>query len=489
MKSTGTTKDVDINGSFKNENLILSVLVISVLMASIDSTIVLLAFPAITQALHSNLSTIIWVILIYLLITAVAATQLGRIGDIFGRSRVFNSGIAIFTIFSFMCGIAPTDITLIIFRGFQAIGGAMMTANSGAIIADTFRRERLGKAYGFTGMGWNVGAMLGIVLGGIITTFIGYRYIFFINVPIGIVLLALALKYIKDNKREHEKLDIVGMSLLGITLSMILYAGVRIASVGLNYTNVSILIAGFILLIPFYFREKIFVNPVIKFSMFKNKVFKNSVLASMFQGLGFMGVAFMLIMYLQGVRGLTPFYASLLLLPGYILSGILSPFMGRYSDKYGARLLATLGLLVMIAGITVYFALTATSSVYIVLIGSAITGFGGSMFWPANNSAVMKSSEAGRFGTASGVLRLFGSMGIMGSFIIVIVTATLAIPRYLAFEIFVGTSKLIGGITKGFITGMHFSFVFLIIMLAIAALLSLTRGNENIAEKVKNNHL
>ncbi|MCL4376454.1 MFS transporter [Candidatus Parvarchaeota archaeon] len=489
MKSRVNTKDLDINSNAKNENLILSVLVISVLMASIDSTIVLLAFPAITQALHSNLSTIIWVILVYLLITAVAATQLGRIGDIFGRSRIFNSGIAIFTIFSFMCGIAPTDITLIIFRGFQAIGGAMMTANSGAIIADTFRRERLGKAYGFTGMGWNVGAMLGIVLGGIITTFIGYRYIFFINVPIGIVLLALAIKYIKDDKREHEKLDIIGMSFLAISLSMILYAGVRIASVGLNYTNVSILIAGFILIIPFYFREKIFVNPVVKLSMFKNKVFKNSVLASMFQGLGFMGVAFMLIMYLQGVRGLTPFDASLLLLPGYILSGVLSPFMGRYSDKYGARLLATLGLITMIVGITVYFALTATSSVYIVLIGSAITGFGGSMFWPANNSAVMKSSEAGRFGTASGVLRLFGSMGIMGSFIIVIVTATLAIPRYLAFEIFVGTSKLIGGITKGFITGMHFSFVFLILMLVIAALLSLTRGNENVAENIKNNHL
>ena len=482
-------RNVDVNGGVKNENLVLSVLVVGVLMASIDSTIVLLAFPAITQALHSNLSTIIWVILIYLLVTAVAATQLGRIGDIFGRSSVFNSGIMIFTIFSFMCGIAPTDITLIIFRGFQAVGGAMMTANSGAIIADTFRREKLGKAYGFTGMGWNVGAMLGIVLGGVITTFIGYRYIFFINVPIGIVLLVLAVKYIKDDKRENERLDMLGMGLLGTTLSMILYAGVRISSVGLNSVNVSILIMGFVLLLPFYFREKVFVNPVIKFSMFKNKVFKNSVLASMFQGLGFMGVAFMLIMYLQGVRGLSPFDASLLLLPGYILSGILSPFMGRYSDRYGARLLATLGLLVMIAGIFVYFALTATSSVYIVLIGSAITGLGGSMFWPANNSAVMKSSEAGRFVTASGVLRLFGSMGIMGSFIIVIVTATLVIPRYLAFEIFVGTSKLIGGITNGFITGMHFSFVFLIVMLVISALLSLTRGNENMAENIKNSHL
>ena len=478
-------KNADVRTGFKNENLILTVLVIGILMASIDSTIVLLAFPAITQALHSNLSTIIWVILIYMLVTAVAATQFGRIGDLFGRARIFNSGIAVFTVFSFMCGIAPTDITLIIFRGFQALGGAMMASNSGAIIADTFRREKLGKAYGFTGMGWNVGAMLGIVLGGVITTFIGYRYIFFINVPIGLVLFVLALKYIKDNSREKEKLDLIGMLLLGVSLSAILYSGVRIASVGMNLLNTLVLVVGFLLLLPFYFREKIFADPVIKLGMFKNKVFRNSVLASMFQGLGFMGVAFMLIMYLQGVRGLSPFSASLLLLPGYVLSGVLSPFMGRFSDRYGARLLATLGLFIMILGILVYFALTASSTVYIVLIGSAITGFGGAMFWPANNSAVMKSSEAGRFGTASGILRLFGSIGIMGSFIIVIVTATLVIPRYLAFEIFVGTSKLIGGITTGFVKGMHFSFIFLIAMLVIAALLSLTRGNENAVDYTK----
>ncbi len=463
----------------KSQDVILIVLVIGILMASIDSTIVLLAFPAITQALHSNLSTIIWVILIYLLITAIAATQFGRIGDIFGRSRVFNSGIAIFTFFSFMCGIAPTDITLIIFRGFQALGGAMMMSNSGAIIADTFQREKLGRAYGFTGMGWNVGALLGIVLGGVITTFIGYRYIFFINVPIGIVLLILAMRFIKDNAKVKEKLDIPGMLILGAALTLILYSGVRIASVGVNLFNLLLLIIGFVLLIPFYFREKLFKNPVIKLSMFSNKIFRNSVLASLFQGLGFMGVTFMLIMYLQGVRGLTPFSASLLLLPGYILSGALTPFMGRYSDKYGARLLATVGLSIMIIGILIYFTLSTTSSVYIVLLGSAVTGLGGAMFWPANNSAVMKSSEHGRFGTASGVLRLFGSMGIMGSFIIVIVTASLAIPRYLAFEIFVGTSKLIGGVTSGFVKGMDFSFIFLIAMLVIAAILSLTRGNEN----------
>ncbi len=474
------------SGKIENkENLILTVLVIGILMASIDSTIVLLAFPAMTQALHSNLATIIWVILIYLLVTAVAATQFGRIGDLFGRSRIFTAGIGIFTAFSFMCGIAPSAITLVIFRAFQALGGAMMAANSGAIIADTFKRESLGRAYGFTGMGWNIGAMLGIVLGGIITTFIGYRYIFFINVPIGAILFVLAMRYIHDNKRENESLDLPGMLFLAAALSMILYAGVRIASVGLNYINTIILILGFLVLIPFYFREKGYKMPVVKFSMFKNRIFRNSILASMFQGLGFMGVAFMLIMYLQGVRGFSPFYASLLLLPGYVLSGVLAPFMGRFSDRYGARLLATVGLIIMMAGISVYLTLGANSTIYIVLLGSTITGIGGSMFWPANNSAVMKSSEAGRFGTASGILRLFGAMGIMGSFIIVIVTATLAIPRYLAFEIFVGTSKLIGGITKGFITGMHFSFIFLIAMLAIAAVLSLTRGNENAASYTK----
>ncbi len=471
------------------EKVILTILVVGILMASIDSTIVLLAFPAMTQALHSDLSTIIWVILVYLLVTAVASTQFGRIGDIFGRSRIFNSGIAMFTIFSFMCGIAPTAITLIIFRVFQAIGGAMMASNSGAIIADTFRREKLGRAYGFTGMGWNLGAMLGIVLGGIITTFIGYRYIFFINVPIGIILFILAMKYVRDNARERQRLDILGMILLAVSVSMILYAGVRIASVGLNLINLITLFIGFLVLVPFYFREKLFTSPVIKFSMFKNKIFRNSVLASMFQGLGFMGVAFMLIMYLQGVRGFSPFYASLLLLPGYVLSGVLSPFMGRFSDKYGARLLATIGLVIMMAGISVYLLLQVNSTIYIVLLGSAITGLGGAMFWPANNSAVMKSSEEGRFGTASGVLRLFGSLGIMGSFIIVIVAATLAIPRYLAFEIFVGTSKLIGGIEKGFINGMHISFLFLIAMLVIAALLSLTRGNKNAGTYIKNNHL
>lgn len=449
-------------------------------MASIDSTIVLLAFPAITIALHSNISTIIWVILIYIIVVAVLSTQLGRIGDIYGRSRMFNLGFVIFTIASFLCGIAPTDITLIAFRAVQAVGGALISSNSGAIIADTFERHRIGRAYGFTGMSWNIGALLGILLGGFITTFIGYRYIFFINVPVGIIAVILGIKYLKDTVRSKKSFDLLGMSTLGIAIALISYAGVNYASVGLSTSNVGILLAGTFSGILFILIEKKVKLPTINFSMFKNKIFRNSLLASLFQGLGFMGVTFLLIMYLQGVRGFTPLYASLLLLPGYIVSSILSPIMGRYSDRYGARLLSTIGILFMISGILFYITfLRISSPVYYILIGTMITGFGGSMFWPANNSAVMANVNDEVRGAASGTLRLFGNMGLIGSFVIALVAASSAVPRYVAFEIFVGTSKVIGGIGGSFVYGMKIAFVSLIAMLIIAGIFSLTRGRED----------
>ena len=462
------------------ENTILAVVVIGTLMASIDSTIVLLAFPAMTAALHSTISTIIWVILIYMIVVAVFSTQFGRIGDIFGRGRMFNLGFAIFTISSFLCGIAPTDITLIISRAFQALGGALLASNSSAIIADTFERHRIGKAYGYTGLSWNIGALLGILLGGFITTFIGYRYIFFINVPIGIVALALGLKYITDNKRSADKVDLPGMVTIGIAVALVAYAGINYSSVGVTSLNVALLIVGIVFAVAFVLIEKHVKMPTINFSMFKNKIFRNSLLASLFQGLGFLGVTFLLIMYLQGVRGYSPLDASLILFPGYVVSGVLSPRMGRYSDRLGARPIATAGIALMVAGVLFYILVLGVSSpIYLIVIGTIITGFGGAMFWPANNSAVMANVSGELRGSASGTLRLFSSLGLIGSFIIAFVAAASAVPRYLAFEIFAGTSKVIGGVGKGFVAGMHFAFFALMAMLIIAGIFSYARGKED----------
>ncbi len=462
-----------------HENIILAVLLVAVLMASIDSTIVLLAFPAIVTSLHSNLATIIWVILVYMLVSAVATTQFGKVGDIYGRSRIFIAGLGVFTIASFLCGIAPTDLFLIFFRAIQGIGSAMVSATSGAIIADTFERHRIGRAFGFTAMAFNVGAILGIVLGGFITTFIGWQYIFFINVPIGAVAFFLAMRYIHDKQTFSAKLDIRGMALLAIALSALLYGGIEFASVGATVLNVSFVIIGAILCVVFYLAEKRSKSPTIHFDMFSNVVFRNSILASLLQGMGFLGAVFMLIMYLQGVRGLSPLAASLLLVPGYIISGILAPYMGKVSDKRGAGIIATAGIILQIVGIVVYIFLNATSSVYMVVLGSIITGIGGAMFWPANSSAVMAHADPQKFGVASGLMRLFATMGMMGSFIIVFVVAALSIPRSQAFQIFVGTSSISSGLASSFMTGMRYSFIAMVVLLVIAGIISITRGKED----------
>ncbi len=462
-----------------HENIILAVILVAVLMAAIDSTIVLLAFPAIVSSLHSNLATIIWVILVYMLISAVATTQFGKVGDIYGRAKIFMAGLVVFTISSFLCGIASTDVLLIAFRAIQGLGGAMIAATSGAIIADTFERHKIGRAFGFTAMAYNVGAILGIVLGGVITTFIGWQYIFFINVPIGIVALILGMKYIVDKQKYAAKLDIPGMVTLAVALSLLLYGGIGYASVGAGIINILMIAAGIILFVIFYFIEKNVESPTMPLDMFSNVVFRNSIFAALLQGLGFLGVVFMVIMYLQGVRGFSPFYASLILIPGYVISGIVAPYMGRVSDKHGARVIATGGIALQIMGVLVYMLLTRTSPIYVVIIGSVIAGIGGAMFWPANSSAVMANAEKHRFGIASGLSRLFSSIGMMGSFIVVFIVAALSIPRSSAFEIFVGTSTITGNLAGGFDTGMRFSFVAMIAILIIAGIISLTRGKEN----------
>ncbi len=483
-QNTKTKGSIKTNEKPVHQNIILFVITIGVIMASIDSTIVLLAFPAITSALHSNFATIIWVILIYILVTAILSMQLGRVGDIFGRSKMFNLGFAIFTIASLFCGLAPTAIILIFFRAIQAVGGALLQSTSTAIIADTFKKGGIGRAFGFTAIGWSLGAVLGIILGGFITTFLGYQYIFFINVPIGIIAFALGLKYIKDTNRIKSKIDLLGMLLLTVAITLLVYGGIEIAVTGLSLLIISLLIIGLVFLLLFIYSERRSKDPTIDFKSFKNKIFRNSLIASFFQSMGFIGATFMLIMYLQGVRGFSPFFASLLLVPGYILSAIFAPKMGKLSDKYGAREIATIGIMLIIIGIGVYlYTITLNSSIYLVVLGSGLVGIGGAMFYPANSNAIMSNAEKSSYGAASGLLRLVSNIGLVSSFVIVIVAAASSIPSSLAFEIFVGSSSLNAVESAGFVSGMQVSLIVLIFILIIAGIASITRGKHVRSEK------
>jgi EmrB/QacA subfamily drug resistance transporter len=464
--------------SQRHNNIVLAIVMLGTMMGALDSTIVLLAFPVINDSLHSDLATSLWIILAYLLVLAVATTQMGRIGDIYGRSRLFNLGFVIFTVGSALCGFSPHIYPLIAFRGVQAVGGAIMQATSGAIIADYFPREKRGKAYGYNSVGYTSGAMLGIVLGGVITTFISWQYIFFINIPIGIIAVIAGWKYLKDTEKTPAKLDLVGMGLLASALVLLSLGLVNFAGQGISLSSVILAVIGAVLIPVFIWYDKRLKNPMIDFEAFKNKILRNAIFSAFFLSVGYFSVVFLVIMYLQGIRGLSPLDASLLLVPGYVAGSFLGPIMGRLSDKYGSREIATLGIFFLSIAILVYLTMSTTSSLYIVLIASAISGLGTSMFFPANNSAVMANARQGSFGSISGVLRTVQNIGLVGSYVLAISVSAASIPRQVAFEVFIGTTNLTGGISQEFLFGIHNAFFASIIILVIAGLLSSSRGRE-----------
>jgi EmrB/QacA subfamily drug resistance transporter len=458
--------------------IVLFILVLGTMMGALDSTIVILAFPTIADSLHANLFDSIWIILVYMLVVAVMTTTLGRLGDIYGRSKMFNAGFLIFTAGSAFCGLSPHIYSLILFRGLQAMGGSLMQANSGAIIADVFPPNARGRAFGYLSMGFTGGAMLGIVLGGAIASFIGWEYIFFINIPIGIIALVMGLRYLKDFARVPSKIDVIGAILLGGGLLALSFGAIDFATEFLLSLDIPVMLAGAALLITFIIYERRAKSPMLDFTVFTNRILRYSILAAFFQSLGYLAVVFLITMYLQGVRGLDPFDAALLLTPGYVVGAFLGPLMGRLSDKYGARLIATTGIAVIAGAIFVYLTLRETTPLYLVLVASGISGTGTSMFFPANNSAVMANAQARSYGSVSGLLRTVQNIGILGSFVLAISVAAASIPRQVAFEIFIGTTTLVGSISQEFIVGIDSALYVSLLLLAIAGILSLSRGRE-----------
>jgi EmrB/QacA subfamily drug resistance transporter len=456
----------------------LLVVVLGTLMAAVDTTIVILALPTISGSLHADLETTIWTLLIYLLVTAVLATQMGRIGDIYGRSRIYIAGFILFTVASMMCGAAPNVYFLVASRAIQGLGGAMLIGNASAIVSDVFPPQIRGRAFGYTTLGWNSGATLGIVLGGVLTTYLGWRYIFYINGPIGLAAVILGLKSIRDTNKVDAKLDIVGGVILGAILAIEAYASTDIAGAGPNITDEVLAALGVILIPVFIYVEKRHSTPIVNTTIFSQKILAASIGASFLQSMGYLSVAFLLIMYLQGVRGLSPFQSSLLLVPGYVLSSFIAPYMGRLTDRYGARVMATLGIALMMAALGVYLTLSVDTPLSTVILASVVSGVGSAMFYPANNTAIMGNSPPAYYGSVSGLARTLGNVGTLLSYLIAISVASLSVSRQVAFQVFLGTRGLVGDVSAKFVTGLHTAFLSALGILVCALILSALRGQE-----------
>ncbi len=463
--------------SGRRRALALTVVLTGVLITAIDTTIVVLALPEIERSLHVSLSSVIWVVVGYLLVLTLLAAQVGRLGDMYGRVRMYEAGFLVFVIGSALCALSWDQGALVAFRLLQGVGGAFVTANSGAVIADLYPPGERGKAYGYTSIGWSLGAVLGVVFGGLIVTYVSWRYIFWINVPIGVVAVVAALRVLHERaERQRHRLDLAGMVSLGLGLFGVLWAVTELATTPLDGTVLGFLCGGIACIVAFLWIERAQAEPMVHLSLFAIPTMAPLLLASLFQGLANFATLFLVIMYLQGPRGLSPIGASILHVPGYVVGAIAGPYAGRLVDKMGPLVPTTAGLALEVLGLLVYAQFSLRTGLWLVVVATVINGIGGSAFFPANAAAVMKASPPDAFGISSGMLRTFGNIGMVFSFSMAILIASRSIPRSLAFAIFVGSARLAGRLAVAFTSALHAAFYASTGIMALAAGLSAIRS-------------
>ncbi|MCL4313561.1 MAG: MFS transporter [Actinobacteria bacterium] len=411
---------------------------IGVLMAAIDASALIVALPAIFRGIHlnpllpGNFSYLLWVLMGYMLITAVLVVTVGRIGDIFGRVRTYNLGFLIFTIASAAIAFIPwhgsaAALAIIIGRLIQGVGASFLFANSGAILTDAFPVKQRGMAMGINSIAGIVGSFIGLLLGGVLAS-IDWRLVFLINVPIGLFATIWAYWKLKDQGiRTPARIDWAGnltfaggltAILVGITYGIKPY-GTSTMGWGSPFV-IGCLIGGVLFLAAFVVIETKVAEPMFKLSLFKIRAFAAGNLASLLAAMGRGGFMFMLVIWLQGIwlplhgynYSVTPLWAGIYMLPftfGFLVS---SPLSGMLSDRFGARLFATGGMLLAAFSFGMFLMLPVNFNYTWFALLAILNGISMGLFVSPNMAAIMNASPAQHRGAASGMRTTFMNTGM-----------------------------------------------------------------------------
>ncbi len=461
----------------------LSVTTIGALMAAIDGTIVILGLPDMMVKLHADLIEMIWVIMGYILVSTVFLLTFGRVADMLGRVRMYNLGFVVFTVGSVLCGLSQNATQLIIFRLVQGAGAAMMVVNSVAILTEVFPPNERGRALGLNAITWSIGGVLGPILGGIILTAADWRWIFFINVPIGIfgALWGYRALHEMSKRNANERFDLIGAATFSAGLTALLIA--LTLGISLSFTSlpiVALFVFFVVMLAVFFWWERRASSPVLDLSLFADRVYNFSVLTAMMQALGLFAVQFLIVFYMQGVLGYDPLKAAIMLIPLPLVTSVMAPLGGVVADRIGARVPATIGLLVQAVALAFFMTLTPSTPYWLIAVGLALMGIGGGVFFPSNTSAAMNSAPRTRLGIASATLATLRQAGMVTSFALSLAVAAGSLPRDVMMQLFVGNNVQLGSqVMQSFVIGMHSAFGVSIVLCILAAGLSLVRGKEN----------
>jgi len=470
--------------------MVLSVTTLGALLAAIDSSIVILALPSIMTDLRANMVTAIWVLIGYILMNTVFLITFGRLADLFGRVRMYNLGFLVFTGGSVLCAFARTGSELVLFRLLQGVGGAMLMANGMALITEVFPPQERGRAMGINAITWALGNIVGPVLGGLILSMASWRYIFLINLPVGLAgtLWGYLALHEMEKRRLKEKLDVPGAALFSVAVTALLL--VLTQSIGWGWLSPPIL--GLVALFlaagaVFWFWEKGKAQALLDLTLFQNRVFSLSTFAAVLQSLAMFSVLFLMVFFLQGVKGESPIRAALAILPMPVVQSVLGPLGGYVSDLVGAKWPATAGLVLQGLATFVLSHLAPGSGYDLFLAGIVLMGLGGGLFWSPNTSAVMGSAPRLRLGVASATLATLRQCGMVVSFALALAVAAHSMPFDVMAEVFLGTAGTLGApVMAAFSLGMDQALrvsTFIVFVAALFTWLANDRGRAGRSRK------
>ena len=387
---------------------------VAIFMLLLDITVVNVALPDIQRSLHSSFQDLQWVVDAYSLTLAAFLLTAGSVADRIGRKRVFLAGLVVFTGSSALCGLSSSALMLNLARGVQGTGGAMMFATSLALLAEAFEGRERGTAFGVFGAVTGAAVAVGPLIGGIITSGIGWEWIFFVNLPIGIAAVVLTIARVQESRDpDATGVDWPGLLTFSASLFLLVFALVRGNSAGWGSTQIVLLLsASTVLILAFIALERAQARPMLDLALFRRPAFAGANVVAFALSGSMFAMFLYLTLYIQNVLGYSPLQAGLRFLPTTLLAFAVAPFAGRLSVRVPIRMLLGTGLALVGAGLFCMTAVDATSGWTTLIPGFVLAGIGVGLVNPPLASAAIGVVPASRSGMASGINNTSRQVGI-----------------------------------------------------------------------------
>ncbi len=392
---------------------VMAAVAMGVFLATIDGSIVNVALPTLVRAFGTEFSVVQWVVLAYLLTVSTLMLTMGRLGDMIGKKPLYATGFVVFTLGSVLCGLSPTVFWLIGFRVVQAVGAAMLMALGTAIVTEAFPPSERGKALGIIGSMVSVGIVLGPVLGGLLIGALSWHWIFFVNLPIGIVGTWMVIRFVPSIKPAGgQRFDLLGAVTLFASLMALLVALTLGQQVGLTDPSILALLAVWLAFLAIFIAiEWKSRQPMVDLQLFRNRLFNVNLITGFVTFVSMSGTIILMPFYLENVLGYEPRSVGFLLAIVPIAVGITAPMSGALSDRVGTRPITVIGLLMLLFGFFAVSTLSLQTTAPGYVVRFLPIGIGMGIFQSPNNSAIMGAVPRTRLGVASGLLSMTRTLG------------------------------------------------------------------------------